>query len=118
MKAKLYDRIVTVVDINAKFSKRFIPKGTVGTVAECYQRPEETYAVDLKIVDEGAFGGFDYENVVLSPEQFKVVNNTPEEEHLKSVYKDIHYEVPNITPDDAEFPPKPNESPNQSQVNS
>ncbi len=103
MKAKIYDRIETLVDIQEKFSKRLIPKGTIGTVTEHYERPKEGYGVDLKIKDELAFGGFDYENVLLYPEQFQVINETAEEEHLKKVYQDIDYKVPQVTPDDPQF---------------
>ena len=103
MKVKIYDRIETLVDIQEKFSKRLIPKGTIGTVTEYYERPQKAYGVDLKIKDEAAFGGFDYENVLLYPEQFQVVNQTAEEEHLKTVYQDIDYKAPKITPDDPEF---------------
>ena len=103
MKVKIYDRIETLVDIQEKFSKRLIPKGTIGTVTEYYERPKEAYGVDLKIKDEAAFGGFDYDNVLLYPEQFQVINKTAEEEHLKTVYKDIDYKAPQITPDDPQF---------------
>ena len=103
MKAQIYDRIETLVDIHEKFSKRLIPKGTIGTVTEYYERPKERYGVDLKIKDEAAFGGFDYENVLLYPEQFQVISQTAEEEHLKSVYQDIDYKVLEITPDDPQF---------------
>jgi hypothetical protein len=94
MKAQVYDRIQTITDIKIKFSQRSIPKGTIGTILECYKYPQENYSVDLTIPDSTISGGFDYENVILSPEQFIVVNNTPEAEQLKSAYRDIHYEVP------------------------
>lgn len=99
MKAQVYDRIKTVMEIEIKFSRRLIPEGTVGTVQECYERPKEGYSVDLTIPDISVPGGLDYENVILYPEQFTVIKNTPEEEQLKSTYQDIDYEVPPITPD-------------------
>ena len=37
MKAKLYDGIVTLVDISADFGERLIPKGTEGSIIECYE---------------------------------------------------------------------------------
>jgi hypothetical protein len=39
---------------------------------ECYNEPQEGYAVDLAIPDPSLIGGFDYENVILYPEQFVV----------------------------------------------
>ncbi|MGB3192937.1 MAG: DUF4926 domain-containing protein [Limnoraphis sp.] len=110
MKAQIYERIETLVDIQEKFSKRLIPKGTIGTVTEYYERPKEAYGVDLKIKDEAAFGGFDYENVLLYPEQFQVINQTAEEEHLKTVYQDIDYQAPQVTPDDPQFIAQTNKS--------
>lgn len=74
MKAKIYDEIKTLVDIPVDFGNRVIPKGTLGTIIECYEQPQEGYAVDLAIPDERWVGGFDYENVILFPEQFVVVN--------------------------------------------
>ncbi|MGB3403598.1 MAG: DUF4926 domain-containing protein [Microcoleaceae cyanobacterium] len=94
MKAQVYDRIQTVIEIQIKFSQRSIPQGTIGTIVDCYQYPKESYSVDLTIPDSTVSGGFDYENIILSREQFIVVNNTPEAEQLKSTYRDIKYEVP------------------------
>lgn len=71
MKAKRYDGITTLVDIQANFGKRLIPKGTEGSIVECYKNPEG-YAVDLAIPDESSVTGYDYENVILYPEQFTV----------------------------------------------
>jgi hypothetical protein len=73
MKANLYDGIITLVDVYIDFSKRMIPKGTQGTIVECYENPEG-YAVDLAIPDRKWVGGFDYENVILTPDQFEIVN--------------------------------------------
>lgn len=75
MKAKTYDGIRTLVEIKTNFGKRLIPKGTLGAIVECYEEPQEGYAVDLAIPNEQRIGGFDYENVILFPEQFIVVNS-------------------------------------------
>lgn len=74
MKAKIYDEIKTLVDIPVDFGDRIIPKETLGTIVECYEEPQEGYAVDIAIPDERWVGGFDYENVILFPEQFVVIN--------------------------------------------
>lgn len=106
MKAQVYDRIQTVIEIQIKFPQRSIPQGTIGTIVDCYQYPKESYSVDLTIPDSTMTGGFDYENLILSPEQFIVVNNTPQAEQLKSTYQDIHYEVPKVeNPDSAVINP-------------
>ncbi len=81
MKVSLYDQIKTLVDVQADFSthktfdkdNRVIPKGTRGTIVECYENPEG-YAVDIAIPDERLVGGFFYENVILSPDQFEVAS--------------------------------------------
>lgn len=73
MKAKLYDQIKTSVEVQADFGNRVIPKGTLGTVVEYYENPEG-YAVDLAIPNQRLVGGFEYENTILSPDQFAVVN--------------------------------------------
>lgn len=74
MKANLYDGIVTLVDISLDLSKRIIPKETLGTIVECYENPEG-YSVDLAIPDSRWVGGYDYENIILVPEQFIVINS-------------------------------------------
>ena len=73
MKAKLYDKIQTLIDVPADFDARIIPKNTEGTIVECYEEPEG-YAVDLAIPNSDLVGGFEYENVVLTPEQFRVIS--------------------------------------------
>ncbi|UBF27784.1 DUF4926 domain-containing protein [Kovacikia minuta CCNUW1] len=77
MKAQIYDQITTLTDIRVDFGSRIIPKGTLGTVVECYQQPEG-YAVDLAIPDERLVGNFEYENVTLNPEQFAVLSQNTE----------------------------------------
>jgi hypothetical protein len=73
MKASPDDEIRTVVDVLADFSDRIIPAGTEGVIIEAYENPEG-YAVDLAIEDDTLVGGYDYENVVLKPDQFDVVD--------------------------------------------
>ena len=73
MKASPNDRIRTLVDVTADFSDRVIPAGTGGVIVEAYDTPREGYAVDLEIEDDSLVGGHDFENVVLGPEQFAVV---------------------------------------------
>ena len=81
MKVSLYDQIKTVVNVKADFSTHetsdednsAIPKGTLGTLVECYENPEG-YAVDIAMPDERLVGGFFYTNVILSADQFEVVS--------------------------------------------
>ena len=74
MKAKTCDRIQTLIEIRGDFDPQILPKGTLGTIVECYEQPEG-YAVDLAIPDEMLVGGFQYQNVVLTPQQFTVVES-------------------------------------------
>lgn len=68
----VYDAIRTLVDVNSDFRpSRVILAGTRGAVVECYREPEG-YAVDLAIPDDSLVGGFDYENVILTREQFEI----------------------------------------------
>ncbi|MBW4440044.1 MAG: hypothetical protein KME10_02155 [Plectolyngbya sp. WJT66-NPBG17] len=73
MKAKINDQIQTLVDLQAEFSDSTIPAGAIGTVIECYTSPEEGYAVDIVIPNQTLMGGADYENVILHPDQFRVI---------------------------------------------
>ncbi|SKB15467.1 conserved hypothetical protein [Planktothrix sp. PCC 11201] len=113
MKAQAYDRIKTLVDIPADFGKSLIPKGTIGTIIECYERPKEGYAVDLTILSETGESGFEYENVILYPDQFSVVNDTPEMGNFISVFGDISYEVPQVGNEQSHSPETPVEKPTQ-----
>lgn len=72
MKAKLYTRIKTLLEIQTDFGNRVI-SGTLGTVVECYENPEG-YAVDLAIPNQKLIGGYEYENTILSPDQFIVID--------------------------------------------
>jgi hypothetical protein len=74
MKAKINDLIQTLINITADFSDLIIPKGTLGAIVECYPNPE-AYAIDLMISNPKVIGGFTYENVILSPEQFIVISS-------------------------------------------
>jgi len=74
MKAKLDDRIQTVVDLQSEFSDRTIPAGSIGIVVECYTSPEEAYGVDLIVPDSNLFGGADYESIILYADQFRVIS--------------------------------------------
>lgn len=71
-KAQVDDIVELLVDVSSDFSDGVIPKGTHGTVVECYDHPVEGYSVDLSIADESMVGGFRYENVILTPGQFAV----------------------------------------------
>jgi hypothetical protein len=74
MKASKYDLIRTLVEVQSDFGRdRIMPVGSEGTVVECYTDPVEGYAVDIMIPDDSLVGGFDYENVILLPDQFEVV---------------------------------------------
>jgi AbrB-like transcriptional regulator len=84
VKPQIYNKVRTSVGIQADFSERDIPKGTVGTIVECYEDPEG-YAVDLAILDQKLVGGFYYENVILEPNQFEVINTESKEPLLRKV---------------------------------
>jgi hypothetical protein len=73
VKPSIYDRIETVQDVVGDFSGQLIPAGTHGTVVEIYSDPVEGYAVDLAIPAPELIGDYRYENVVLRPDQFRVV---------------------------------------------
>ena len=73
MKAKVGDTIVADVGIECDFSDRVIAAGTPGAVIEAYENPEG-YAVDFEIPDKQVVGGYIYENVVISPEQFSLMS--------------------------------------------
>ena len=71
-KVSIDDIVELLVDVPSDFSNDVIPKGIRGTVVECYEQPKEGYSIDLAIPDDSLVGGFRYENVVLTPEQFAV----------------------------------------------
>jgi len=77
MKAGIFDHIRILVEVQEGFPPhRVFPAGTEGTVIECYEEPEEGYAVDLAVPDTSSVTGFDYANVILMPEQFEVIEAT------------------------------------------
>lgn len=74
MKAGLYDRIRTLVDVNGVIRRgTVIPKGSEGTIVECYTFLQEGYAVDFAFPDESLASGVTFDNVTLFPEQFEVI---------------------------------------------
>ena len=76
MKAKVDDSIRTTVAVssNRKNTRHpIIPAGTSGTIVESYEQPEE-YAVDVALLDDAFVGGYAYDNITLSPEQFIVLD--------------------------------------------
>lgn len=73
---QVHTKIQTRVDLESDFSGRMIPtKGSIGMVIECYEHPVG-YAVDIPIPDENLASHFTYENVILTPDQFVVLNET------------------------------------------
>ncbi len=74
IKPNVYTEVRLLIDIPADFSDYQIPKGTLGTIVECYDDPEE-YAIDLAIPDSSLVGGYTYENIILTPDQFEIVKS-------------------------------------------
>jgi hypothetical protein len=77
MKADLDDRVQLVVDVPSEWADVVIPAGTQGHVVYVYETPREGYAVDVAIPDKSSTTGFKYDNVVVEPEQFRVVERHP-----------------------------------------
>lgn len=73
MKAREWDSVVLTVDVPSEFRDAIIPKGTTGVVIEAYEQPIEGYAVDVSIPDESSLSGFQYDGLILYPDQFDVV---------------------------------------------
>ncbi|MEH2363815.1 hypothetical protein [Nostoc sp.] len=73
MKAKLYDQIKTLVEVQPDFADQMIPKNTLGTIVECYENPEG-YAVDIAIPNQKLVGSYEYVNVILTSDQFVLVS--------------------------------------------
>jgi hypothetical protein len=71
-KASVDDLVELLVDVPSEFSDRVIPSGTRGTVVARHEQPKEGYPIDLAFRDDSSIGGFRYEDVVLTPEQFAV----------------------------------------------
>jgi hypothetical protein len=72
-KASVEDSVELLVEVTSEFRDEMIPRGTRGTVVERYEHPREGYSIDLAIPDKSLVGGFRYENVVLIPDQFAVI---------------------------------------------
>lgn len=73
MKASVYDKIKLLMDVQSEFSDQAFPRGTIGTIVECYEKPKEGYAVDVALPDGNLVGVFDYDNVILYPDQFEII---------------------------------------------
>ncbi len=81
MKARKWDRVRLVTDMPAQAATRsVIPAGTLGTVTEVYASPAEGYSVDLAIPDRESVTGYDYDCLVLRPDEFTVVMRYVEDE--------------------------------------
>ncbi len=77
MKAKVNDRVKTLVTVEGIPKERIIPAGSVGVVIEAYESPEaEGYAVDFALPDHSLIGDFAYTNAYLEPNQFEVANES------------------------------------------
>lgn len=73
MKAKLYDQIKTLEEVQLDFADQMIPENTLRTIVECYENPEG-YAVDIAIPNQKLVGSYEYVNVILTSDQFVLVN--------------------------------------------
>ncbi len=75
MKAKVNDKVKTLVVVEGIPKERAIPVGSIGVVIEAYESPEgEGYAVDFAFPDSSLVGDLAYANAYLEPDQFEVVN--------------------------------------------
>jgi hypothetical protein len=72
MKALESSNIRTLVEIHSDYLNCVIPVGTEGTVIECYQDPHEGYAVDIALPDNSQITGYQYDNIILFPNQFEL----------------------------------------------
>jgi hypothetical protein len=72
MKALEYSKIRTLVELHSDYLDRLIPVGTEGTVIECYEDPQEGYAVDIALPDNNQITGYQYDNIILYPNQFEL----------------------------------------------
>jgi hypothetical protein len=87
LKAKVYDRVKTLVTVVDLPNDRIIPAGSIGVVIEAYESAEaEGYAVDFAFPDSSLVGDFAYANAYLEPNEFEVANecvNTDSSETAK-----------------------------------
>ncbi len=75
MKAKVNDRVKTLVTVEGIPTEKVIPVGSIGVVIEAYESPEaEGYAVDFAFPDSSLIGDFAYADAYLEPDQFEVAN--------------------------------------------
>ena len=74
-KASVDDSVELLMEVPSDFRDGVIPRGTRGIVVERYEHPREGYSIDLAIPDDSLVGGFRYENVLLTPEQFAVTGH-------------------------------------------
>jgi hypothetical protein len=71
-----YSKIKTSVEIYSDYLNRLVPIGTEGTVVECYEDPCEGYAVDIALPDNNEITGYQYDNLILFPNQFELVKSS------------------------------------------
>jgi hypothetical protein len=77
MKARVDDTVELLVDVpGLSLRGEVIPKGTQGGVVEAYDEPTEGYAVDVAIPDDSSTTGYRYDNLILYPDQFRVVTHS------------------------------------------
>jgi hypothetical protein len=72
MRALKYSKIKTLVEIYSDYLNCVIPVGTEGTVIECYEDPQEGYAVDIALPGNSQITGYQYDNIILFPNQFEL----------------------------------------------
>lgn len=74
MKARQYDAIRTTAPVasEARAGRVYAP-GTDGTIVEAYDQPREGYAVDLEVDDPDDPRKTTFDNVILWPDQFEVI---------------------------------------------
>jgi hypothetical protein len=75
--AEVSNAVRTLVELQAEDSDGTIPLGSYGRIIEKYDTPEG-YAVDLVVSRPELVGGYSFENVILTPDQFEVVPTIPE----------------------------------------
>jgi len=84
VKARQGDVIRTTVRLPSEFEDAIYEPGILGDIVEAYESPRAAYAVDLAIPDFSLVGGYRYDNVLLTPDQFVVVMRYVENEPAES----------------------------------
>jgi hypothetical protein len=74
LKAALYARVELVTDITNGFRDEVVPQGTQGTIVHRFDCPEG-YAVDITLPDPTAPNEVVYDNIIVTPDQFIVLDN-------------------------------------------